>query len=115
MTKIVSGIIAFLAAGLAIAVIFSGLPSTVNAAASVAGNYNSYQRIPTVNDPEVNYHQDGTPNFNDDLEQMILARAIFGEARGESKKGKIGVGWGIRNRANNPGWWGNSYHTVILK
>ena len=115
MTKIVSVVSAFLAACLAIAVIFSGLPSTVNATASVAGNYNSYQRIPTVNDPEVNYHQDGTPNFNDDPEQMILARAIFGEARGESKKGKIGVGWVIRNRADNPGWWGNSYHTVILK
>lgn len=111
MSKIVTGTIAFLVACLAITVIFSGLPNTVNAAASVAAS----QRIPTVNDPEVNYLQDGTPNFNDDSVQMILARAIFGEARGESKKGKIGVGWVIRNRADNPRWWGNSYHTAILK
>jgi len=82
---------------------------------SVAVIYNPPQRIPTVDDPEVNYHPDETPNFNDDSEQIILARAIFGEARGESKEGKIGVGWVIRNRVDNPGWWGDSYHTVILK
>jgi len=82
---------------------------------SVVVNYNPPKRIPTVNDPEINYHIDGTPNFNDDSEQIILARAIFGEARGESKEGKIGVGWVIRNRVDNPRWWGDSYPTVILK
>jgi Mg-chelatase subunit ChlD len=71
--------------------------------------------VPTVETPKVNYHSDGAPNFDDDSEHMILARAIFGEARSESKPGKIGVGGVIKNRVDNPRWWGSSYHTVILK
>lgn len=35
----------------------------------------------------------------------IVARTIWGEARGESLEGKIAVGWIIRNRADNPKWW----------
>jgi spore germination cell wall hydrolase CwlJ-like protein/cell wall-associated NlpC family hydrolase len=56
-----------------------------------------------------------TGNFADDTDQMILARAIFGEARGEEKDGKIAVGWVIKNRVDNPRWWGRTYHEVILK
>lgn len=36
----------------------------------------------------------------------ILALTIYGEARGEPFPGKLGVGWVVRNRAENPGWWG---------
>ena len=35
----------------------------------------------------------------------IMAKTMWGEARGESEEGKIGVAWVIRNRAENPCWW----------
>lgn len=67
--------------------------------------------LPTVTNPK------WTGNFNDDTEQMILARAIFGEARNQPRKVKITVGWSIRNRLGkdvHP--WRNyrTYHDVIL-
>lgn len=65
-------------------------------------------RIATVDEPE------WTGNFNDDSEQMILARAIFGEGRSLPEKGKIAVGWSIKNRAIDARW-DNNYHDVILK
>lgn len=40
-----------------------------------------------------------------DLDTM--ARTIWGEARGETFEGKIAVAWVIKNRADNPGWWGH--------
>jgi len=46
------------------------------------GNYNP-KRIPTVEDPE------WTGKFSDDTDQMILARAIFGEAENQTKEVKI--------------------------
>lgn len=38
----------------------------------------------------------------------IMARTVWGESRGESLAGKIAVAWVIKNRADNPGWWGDS-------
>jgi spore germination cell wall hydrolase CwlJ-like protein len=35
----------------------------------------------------------------------VLARTIYGEARGESMQGKRAVGNVVVNRARNPGWW----------
>lgn len=35
----------------------------------------------------------------------IMARTIWGEARGEEFAGKVAVGWVIRNRFEKPGWW----------
>jgi hypothetical protein len=69
---------------------------------------------PTVDNPK------WTGNFRDDTERMILARAIFGEARGESDEGRIAVGWVIRNRVEDENsrkrWrWGAGYHGVILQ
>lgn len=64
--------------------------------------------IPTENDPE------WTGDFGDDSEQIILARAIFGEARGMLEEGKIAVGWSIKNRVLDSRW-GDTYHEVILQ
>lgn len=45
----------------------------------------------------------------------VLARTIYGEARGESLQGQVEVAWCIRNRVEQPCWWGDSYETVCLK
>lgn len=44
-----------------------------------------------------------------------VARTVYGEARGEPWAGKLAVAWVIRNRAENPGWWGYGYGDVCLK
>lgn len=46
----------------------------------------------------------------------ILTRTLYGEARGEPHKGAIAVAWTIRNRAEDPKWWGGpSIESVCLK
>ena len=52
----------------------------------------------------------------------ILARTLWGEARGESLAGQIAVAWTIRNRVTmdlhndgKPDWWGEGYAGVCLK
>lgn len=69
------------------------------------------KRIPTVDDPE------WTGNFNDDIEQMILARAIFGEARDQlyPDQARVAVGWSIKNRVENEGKSSKTYHEVITR
>lgn len=45
----------------------------------------------------------------------ILARTLWGEARGESLAGQIAVAWTIRNRVNDgkaKSWWGEGYTGV---
>lgn len=49
----------------------------------------------------------------------VLARTIWGEARGEGRDGQIAVGWSIRNRVEmdlhgdgRPDWWGEGYEGV---
>ncbi|WP_439878845.1 cell wall hydrolase [Pseudomonas prosekii] len=47
----------------------------------------------------------------------ILARTLWGEARGESLAGQIAVAWTIRNRVNDGktnSWWGEGYAGVCL-
>ena len=68
------------------------------------------KRIPTVDDPE------WTGDFNDDSAQMILARAIFGEARDKlyPDEARIAVGWSIRNRVEDSRW-SNTYQGVIME
>lgn len=63
---------------------------------------------PTVDNPK------WTGDFHDDTEQMLLARAIFGEARGIGRRGKIAVGWSIKNRVGDSRW-GDNYYDVILR
>jgi spore germination cell wall hydrolase CwlJ-like protein len=43
------------------------------------------------------------------------ALTVYGEARGEGDQGKIAVAWVIKNRADNPRWWGSNISEVCLK
>lgn len=45
----------------------------------------------------------------------VLARTLWGEARGESPQGRIAVANVIMNRVKNPGWWGRTVTGVCLK
>ncbi|VVO11893.1 cell wall hydrolase [Pseudomonas fluorescens] len=52
----------------------------------------------------------------------ILARTLWGEARGEGLAGQIAVAWTIRNRVEmdlhndgKPDWWGEGYAGVCQK
>ncbi|KFE57839.1 cell wall hydrolase [Pseudomonas syringae] len=49
----------------------------------------------------------------------VLARTLWGEARGEGSAGQIAVAWAIRNRVEmdlhndgKPDWWGEGYAAV---
>lgn len=70
----------------------------------------SGKRIPTVDDPK------WTGDFADDSAQIILARAIFGEARSGKlpDEARIAVGWSIRNRVEDSRWQ-DTYQEVITQ
>lgn len=65
-------------------------------------------RIPSVDDPE------WTGDFGDDTDQIILARALFGEARNTlvPDEARIAIGWVIRNRVEDSRW-PDKYYQVI--
>lgn len=65
-------------------------------------------RIPTVDNPK------WTKDFADDPDQIILARALFGEARSISvpDEARIAIGWVIKNRVESLKW-PNTYWEVI--
>lgn len=68
------------------------------------------KRIPTALDPK------WTGDLNDDTDQMILARLIFGEARNQSKEAMIAVAWAVKNRLlEKRKYFGFSYHEIIQK
>jgi N-acetylmuramoyl-L-alanine amidase len=48
-----------------------------------------------------------------DLELCSLC--VWREARGEGLLGKRGVAHVVKNRSDNPSWWGHSVSTVILE
>ena len=48
-------------------------------------------------------------------DDKLLALAIYGEARGESYGGKVGVASVILNRLKKGGWFGKTLKDVILK
>lgn len=58
---------------------------------------------------------DPVPVTDEDLE--ILARTLYGEARGEPLEGRQGVAWVIRNRVmwRPPQWWGDTVFGVCIK
>ncbi|WP_341703854.1 cell wall hydrolase [Ferrovibrio sp.] len=45
----------------------------------------------------------------------VLARTLWGEARGEGAAGMQAVACVILNRAARPGWWGRSVAEICLK
>lgn len=65
-------------------------------------------QISTVDNPK------WTGEYNNDTEQMILARAIWGEARGASEEARIAVAWSIKNRIGKRKSW-DTYHNIILQ
>ncbi len=44
-----------------------------------------------------------------------MTQTVFGEARGESPKGKVAVACVILNRARKGGWWGSTPADVCYK
>ena len=55
-----------------------------------------------------------TGNFSDDTDEIILARALFGEARNTlvPDEARVAIGWVIRNRVESSRW-PNTYWEVI--
>ena len=49
------------------------------------------------------------------MDTEILAKTIYGEARGEGLTGMEAVANVIINRAKHPGWWGKTVREVCLK
>ena len=47
--------------------------------------------------------------------QEVLARTIWGEARGEGHAGMVAVACVVRNRVRNPRWWGETWPTVCWR
>jgi hypothetical protein len=47
-----------------------------------------------------------------DREVDVLARTLYGEARGEGRAGMEAVANVIMNRVRHPSWWGNSVESV---
>jgi N-acetylmuramoyl-L-alanine amidase len=45
----------------------------------------------------------------------ILARTMWGEARGLGRDGMAAVGWVVKNRAAKPCWWGHDIAGVCTK
>jgi len=66
------------------------------------------KRIPTVDDPK------WTGKFEDDPEEILLARLIFGEARNQPQKARIWVAGTVLNRVA-AGAWDDTIKEVILK
>lgn len=57
-----------------------------------------------------------------DRDVDVLARTLWGEARGECAAGMVAVGWTIRNRVEadlgndgKPDWWGEGYVGVCQR
>lgn len=68
------------------------------------------KELPNVDNPK------WTGSFYDDTEELLLARATYGEVGGESYEAKVAVAWSIKNRVEDSKQrWGNTYHQIILK
>jgi N-acetylmuramoyl-L-alanine amidase len=49
-----------------------------------------------------------------EYEIILLALLMWREARGQVFPAQLAVGCSVRNRVNNPGWWGKDWISVIL-
>jgi N-acetylmuramoyl-L-alanine amidase len=47
--------------------------------------------------------------------EQAMGLTIYAESRGEPAEGQAGVGYVIKNRADNPGWWGRDIRAVCFK
>lgn len=66
--------------------------------------------VTTVDNPK------WTDNFNDDSDQMLLARLILGEMEGQQREAKLGAGFTVVNRLKKSrSNWGLSLKEIILK
>lgn len=54
------------------------------------------------------------PELDQFSDQEIVAKTIYGEARGETHQGRIAVCNVIFNRAKTPRWWGTSPRACCL-
>lgn len=70
---------------------------------------NSKPRTPSVDNPE------WTGDFDDDSEEIILARLIFGEANNQPLEAKAWIAWSVINRIEANSWWPKTIHEVILQ
>ena len=48
-------------------------------------------------------------------ELCLLALCAWREARSQGFQGMLGVCWSVRNRVNNPNWWGKDWEEVVEK
>ncbi len=53
-------------------------------------------------------------NFANDSDEVLLARLLYGEARGASREVKYAIANVVLNRAERPCWWGRNLREVIL-
>jgi spore germination cell wall hydrolase CwlJ-like protein len=53
-------------------------------------------------------------SYNDLSDLQLCSLCVWREARGEGLLGKRGVAHVIKNRSDNPGWWGHTVSSVIL-
>ena len=56
--------------------------------------------------------EEDTPSILEDID--ILARTLYGEARGETVAGRIAVAWTVVNRVKANSWWGKTIKDVCL-
>ena len=47
-------------------------------------------------------------------DDILLASLIFLKSRDDIEQTRIGIGCVVRNRVNNPRWWGRNYRQVIV-
>ncbi len=66
-------------------------------------------RKPTVDAPL------WTGDFQNDADEMLLARLIFGEVNSEPREAKIWVAWSVINRTTAKSWWPKTIKEVILQ
>jgi len=53
-------------------------------------------------------------DFSHDSDEVLLARLLYGEARGASREVKYAIANVVLNRAERPCWWGRNVREVIL-
>jgi hypothetical protein len=73
-------------------------------------NRKNLGELPTVDNPK------WTGDWNDDTDEIILARMILGEGESQSKEAKTGIGFTVLNRIKKQKkQWGYTIHEVVLK